>query len=173
MKYKQALEIALKLKAELEPHCSRIEIAGSIRRKKPEVKDIEIVAIPKSYDIGLFQSGVAEILNKYPIVKGHLPCKYTQRVLPEGIKIDVFFAEEGNWGLIYAMRTGCAEFSHKVLARRWVKFGYKSLDGYLYQGDYKIPLNEEEDLFKIIKVRFIPPENRISGNLGDCLKYKN
>ncbi|UMB59912.1 hypothetical protein MHL31_12610 [Lutibacter sp. A80] len=170
MKLENALKVAEKLKKRLSPHCIKIEIGGSIRRKKLEVKDIEIIIIPKPYDIGLFSSGVAEILNQYPIVKGHLPCKYTQRILPEGIKIDVFFAEEENWGLIYAMRTGCAEFSHKVLARRWVKFGYKSLNGYLYQGDYKIRVFEEEDLFKIIKVRYIPPENRISGNLGDCLK---
>jgi len=31
----------------LRPACERIEIAGSIRRLKPEVKDIEIVAVPK------------------------------------------------------------------------------------------------------------------------------
>lgn len=53
MKYEDAILIAERVKAELEPHCERIEIAGSIRRKKPEVKDIEIVAIPKPYETGL------------------------------------------------------------------------------------------------------------------------
>ena len=51
MIYEQALEIAEKTKALLAPHCERIEIAGSIRRLKPFVKDIEIVAIPKPYEI--------------------------------------------------------------------------------------------------------------------------
>ena len=46
MKYEEALKIAEEVKALLAPHCLRIEIAGSIRRKKPEVKDIEIVAYP-------------------------------------------------------------------------------------------------------------------------------
>lgn len=54
MKHSTALVIAEKIKAQLAPHCDRIEIAGSIRRKKPEVKDIEIVVIPKPYEVGLF-----------------------------------------------------------------------------------------------------------------------
>ena len=43
MEYNKALEIAEKTKAQLAPYCERIEIAGSIRRKKPDVGDIEIV----------------------------------------------------------------------------------------------------------------------------------
>ena len=31
----------------LAPHCDRIEIAGSIRRQKPTIGDIEVVCIPK------------------------------------------------------------------------------------------------------------------------------
>lgn len=46
MNHKNALFIALWLINELNDGCERIEIAGSIRRGKPEVKDIEIVAIP-------------------------------------------------------------------------------------------------------------------------------
>lgn len=47
MKLEQAQSIAEELRRELEPGCERIEIAGSIRRKKPEVKDIELCLIPK------------------------------------------------------------------------------------------------------------------------------
>ena len=105
MKLDQAQEIAEKVKEELAPHCFRIEIAGSIRRRKSEVKDIEIVAIPKPFEVGLFQSGIATVVNQWQKVKGELPCKYTQRILSEGIKLDLFFAERGNWGLIYAIRS--------------------------------------------------------------------
>lgn len=41
--YAEAHSIALAVLELLRPHCIRIEIAGSIRREKPEVKDIEIV----------------------------------------------------------------------------------------------------------------------------------
>ena len=46
MKLQQAREIAEGVKAKLAPHCERIEIAGSIRRGKPVVGDIEIVCVP-------------------------------------------------------------------------------------------------------------------------------
>lgn len=160
MKLQQALQIANKLKALLAPHCHRIEIAGSIRRKKPEVKDIEIVAIPKPYNVGLFANGIATIINQWPKVKGDLPCKYTQRILPEGIKLDLFFAEPGNWGYIFAIRTGSAEYSHEVLARGWVAHGYKGKDGWLTFNGRPIHLPEEKDLIKRCGVKFVPPEMR-------------
>lgn len=161
MNYKEAIVIAEQVKEELAPHCERIEIAGSIRRKKPEVKDIEIVAIPKPYDIGLFESGIATVVKKWPKLKGELPCKYTQRMLPEGIKLDLFFAEQDNWGNIFAMRTGSKEYSHLELASRWSSMGYKSIDGYLNKDNKKITVREEEDLFKLLRMPYVEPENRI------------
>ena len=65
MKYEEAIEIAEKVKTLLLPHCERVEIAGSVRRKKTDVKDIEIVAIPKPFDTGLFESGIATVVNKW------------------------------------------------------------------------------------------------------------
>jgi len=35
----------------LKPYCLQIEIAGSIRRKKPDVKDIELVAVADKYKL--------------------------------------------------------------------------------------------------------------------------
>jgi DNA polymerase/3'-5' exonuclease PolX len=162
MKLEQAKNIADQIVLLLKPHCDRIEIAGSIRRKKTEVKDIEIVAIPKSYQVGLFESGIATIINKWDKVKGELPCKYTQRILPEGIKLDLFFATPENWGLIYAIRTGSADYSHKVLATAWVKAGYKSIEGNLFHvsNNKQYDVREEIDLFKRIGVKYIEPEFR-------------
>lgn len=160
MKYEKALEIAKEVKAMLEPHCERIEIAGSIRRKKSDVKDIEIVAIPLPYDIGLFETGIATVVNKWKKVKGVLPCKYTQRVLPQGIKLDLFFATPKNWGLIYAIRTGSAEYAHKVLATSWVKKGYKSKDGMLWSRRSIVEVPTEKDLYKLIGLEWIEPEKR-------------
>ena len=47
MELQKAKAIAEELKALLEPVCQRVEIAGSIRRQKPEVGDIELLVIPK------------------------------------------------------------------------------------------------------------------------------
>jgi DNA polymerase/3'-5' exonuclease PolX len=160
MRLNEALLIAEKVKDMLSPHCERIEIAGSIRRKKPEVKDIEIVAIPKPYDVGLFESGIATVVNNWKKVKGQLPCKYTQRILPEGIKLDLFFATKTNWGMIYAIRTGSEEYSHKVLARKWTSLGYRSQGGHLYIDDKKIDFPEEKELFDLLNIKYQDPEFR-------------
>lgn len=158
--YEDALRIAQTTLEQLRPHCVRAEIAGSIRRKKSEVGDIEIVIIPKPYELGLFESGIASVVNKWKKVRGELPCKYTQRILPEGIALDLFFAEEDNWGNIFAIRTGSADYSHKILATQWVKRGFKSIDGYLWREDERYDIREESDLFRLIGIPHIEPEYR-------------
>jgi DNA polymerase/3'-5' exonuclease PolX len=160
MKLEQATEIAERVKAQLAPHCSRCEIAGSIRRRKPDCGDIEIVAIPKPYDVGLFASGIAPIVEQWKKVRGELPCKYTQRLLPEDIALDLFFATLDNWGLIYAIRTGSAEYSHRVLACGWVRAGYTSVGGMLTRHGEVVPCPEERDLFRLAGVKWIEPEER-------------
>lgn len=177
MKINEAKEIAQNICSQLAPYCHRIEIAGSIRRLKPEVKDIEIVCIPVTERVktGLFdmdESYATEvnpefirIVNSWEKIKGEPTGKYTQRKLPEGINLDLFIANKYNWGLIYAIRTGSAEYSHKVLAAGWVKRGWKSIDGMLCQygeGGIWTPIKtpEEKDLFDLIGVKMVSPEKR-------------
>lgn len=171
MKLEYAKVIAEELVKQLAPHCERIQIAGSIRREKPEVKDIEIVAIPKPYEIGLFESGIATVVNRWEKVKGELPCKYTQRLInldhspsyPErGIKLDLFFATPKNWGLILAIRTGSANYSHQVLAMGWVRKGYESIEGNLYHkaSRWERSIPEEKDLFDLIGIKWVEPKER-------------
>lgn len=161
MKLAEAKAIAENILKQLEPHCERIAIAGSIRREKPEVKDIEIVAIPKPYETGLFESGIATVVNIWEKVKGELPCKYTQRILPEGIKLDLFFATKDNWGFQFAVRTGSAEFSHKILAVGWVRNGFHAEEGILVDdAGNRYPVQEEKELFYMSGTLWREPKDR-------------
>ena len=93
--------------------------------------------------------------------KGEPTGKYTQRYLPEGIKLDLFMATRDNWGLILAIRTGSADFSHRILARGWVRKGYHSKDGVLIAQDgNRRFIREEEDLFDLIGMGFVDPVRR-------------
>ncbi len=47
MKIEEASILADEVRCALEPFCSRVEVAGCIRRKKADVGDIDIVAMPK------------------------------------------------------------------------------------------------------------------------------
>jgi len=161
MEYSKALKIAEETLELLRPHCYLCEIAGSIRRKKPFVKDIEIVAYPKPYRTNLLESGIATVVNRWKKVKGELPCKYTQRILPQGIKLDLFFADIANWGYIYAIRTGSHDFSKTKLAYNWVKKGYRGKDGYLTKGGFIVPVPDEKYLFELIGVPYVEPEDRL------------
>ena len=46
----EAQKIANEVVNQLSPYCDKVEIAGSIRRQKPTVNDIDIVLIPR--DLG-------------------------------------------------------------------------------------------------------------------------
>jgi DNA polymerase/3'-5' exonuclease PolX len=161
--YAEMIKVANEVLEELRPHCNRIEIAGSLRRKCEMIGDIEIVAIPKPYQTGLFEDGLAEVVNKWEKVKGEMnygQTKYTQRKLKDGIILDLFFAEHGNWGSILAIRTGSSDYSRNVLASAWAARGYKSEGGYLISQEKRYEVREEKDLFERIGLKYEEPENR-------------
>jgi len=139
MELNQAVKIAKKYVDLLAPFCERIEIAGSVRRQKPEVGDIEIVCIPKHINVGdastlfnepkfIVHPNFVYEVNQLEKVKGEPTGRYTQRVLPEGINLDLFIANKDNWGYILAIRIGPDGYS-KYLASTWVKKGFKGVDG--------------------------------------------
>lgn len=167
MKLEEARKIANGVKDQLSPFCIRIEIAGSIRRCRSEVKDIEIVAIPKRFSADLFgkrmevDSEFCHTVDQWKRVKGQPSGKYTQRILPAGIVLDLFMAHTDNWGLIYAIRTGSVSFSHHVLASGWVRAGFHGKNGMLWRNGGVVPVREEHDLFGLIHVPWIEPEKRI------------
>lgn len=173
MKLAAAIPIAQRVRDALAPFCTRIEIAGSIRRRKPEVGDIEIVAIPlQSFVCNLDLFGhedqivhdrrfSAAVRDLGRIVKGDIDRgRYIQIQLPDGIAVDLFIARPDNWGLILAIRTGSAEYSHRVLACGWVRAGYHSLGGMLCTIGHKVPVLEERDLFELIGVKWVEPQMR-------------
>lgn len=166
MEHAQALAIAEHTRAVLAPYCARIDIAGSIRRRKPQVKDIELVAIPRQVPTGLFGDELVTdpdfcaVVNQWPAVKGTPSGRYTQRRLPEGIILDLFMADPDNWGFILALRTGSAAFSQHILGASWVRAGYRSMDGMLHKDGALIPVREERDLFTLLGIPWVGPEAR-------------
>lgn len=173
MLLEEAKIIAQDVRRQLSPFCMRIEIAGSIRREKPEVKDIEICAIPKVEEVpdGLFDKkmvvseGFVSQVNKWEKIKGEPTGKYTRRIIKPGVELDLFLCGSGNWGLIFAIRTGSAEFSHKILMAKIIDAGYLSKGGMLLKRGVPVPTRTEEELFDLInmEVRFYSPINRELG----------
>lgn len=153
----------------IQPYCDRVEIAGSLRRGKPDVGDIEIVAIPKLTK-GLFgdekvrESKSIEIVLRnagYRLVKNGN--RFKQIELDE-CKCDLFFTTPDRWGLIFAIRTGPAEFSHKLVTQRRYGGHLPSdlfvTDGLIWRGGEVIPTPEEVDVFRVLGMNYVSPEMR-------------
>lgn len=158
----EAEAIAYGVMRKLKPHCEVISLAGSIRRQRPTIGDIEIVCVPRSYDaLPLFCSGIATVVNQWEKVRGELPCRYTQRILPEGIKLDLFMVEKDGYGLQLAIRTGSADWCRQVLAPAWVRAGYRSEGGLLHRADGSVvPCRTESEIFNQIGLRWVHPWDR-------------
>lgn len=178
MELEKAKNIAQTLVTNTQHACERIQIAGSIRRSKPQVKDVELVTIVNDYDefyknlstFGRFiKPGVPDIID-WPTKPN---AKYIRMLLDEGIKLDIFVATRINWGGILMLRTGCGAdengntfngFSPGML-QRWKKIsaGGKMINGQLVMPDGSIPnQQEEEDVFRLVNLKWIPPEQRTS-----------
>lgn len=172
MKLERSQEIAQSLIADLKPVCHIIEIGGSVRRKKPEVKDIELVCIPvfdqvptgqmsfegdpiTSFENLLFEH-IATNDDKYDIIK--MGEKYAQ-IEVSGIKVDVFTATFRTWGYIFMLRTGPAEFS-KWVVTELKKNGLEPKDGEVFHHGTPCTIPSEEDLFFLLGIDYIEPENR-------------
>lgn len=157
-----------KYKELFSPHSLRIEVAGSIRRKRPEVGDLELVCIPKFHTDpeDLFEEKTerdpkfVQAVNKLPRLKGNGYGKYVKISIEEhDIHLDLFITTPQQWGVIFMIRTGSAEFSHRMVYQ--IKPRFKVEDGFLKDEAGKIiPCYQEEDFFNITGMEYLPPEKR-------------
>jgi DNA polymerase/3'-5' exonuclease PolX len=167
--YEEAKLIAEKYLQIFKPLCERIEIAGSIRREKKLINDIELVCIPSTIRVedGLFEfknvraPEFVSLVDSFNRVKGNGAGKYAQLNLPEGILLDLFITTREQWGVIFMIRTGSAMFSHRMVIE-CKDNGYYVKDGYLWRkkDNAMIACPEEEDFFRITKLPYIKPYAR-------------
>lgn len=156
MKNKDARQIGNDFIKQISPYCLRVEIAGSVRRENPEVKDVEICAIPKD----LF--GLKTVMDRQYYLKGKFPAKYSQ-ITFQAEKIDIFWCTRENWGNIFLIRTGDWEFSKWIMGTKLPEVGIKARGGYLWAGINRLTCLEEMDVFELLGMNFIEPKARIYG----------
>lgn len=176
----EARKLAERMVREMTPYCERVEIAGSIRREKPEVKDIEICVIPKWEERpGSDLFGTPEKFNllhewadKQMFVRWIKPGvpdvqpwwvkpdgKYWRGIFPNGIKLDLFIAAPENFGAIYLIRTGSADFSEGVVTHA-KRIGKRCQSGYFTVDGEPVPTPTEESVFELLNLRYVEPSKR-------------
>lgn len=190
----RARPIAERVLEYLTPACSRIEIAGSIRRNAVQVSDIEIVCVPR-VRADLFGEPTGECELSMRIRDGMNGARFRWRnethgktpadprqprrfyslvALPDGLPLDVFAVRPpAQWGAIFAIRTGPADFSRKLVTEVQ-RFGLACEEGRLIRtrdrqptvrgpedkagATYSTP--EERDFLAACGSRWIEPQDR-------------
>lgn len=113
----RAQETAEAIVKKLSPYCRKIEIAGSIRRRRKLVHDIDIVLIPS--DLWNLHHEILNICR--PFRPGGLGKTMTFNL--NLIPVTLYFATDESWGTILLIRTGSKENNIR-LCRRAQDIGY-------------------------------------------------
>ena len=121
MELAHAKAIAHQIVEVITPHCALVDIAGSIRRQKPWVKDIEILCLLPNPN-KMFMALQPFILK---VQKGKASGRYMQLWLKQGIMLDLFIPSPPDYYRQLAIRTGSSTFSNSVIATTWVKKGWR------------------------------------------------
>jgi DNA polymerase/3'-5' exonuclease PolX len=163
--------IAQRIIDKMTPFCEKIEVAGSVRREKETVGDIEIVAIPKILNIeDLFgnNSGTQIYFPGFnfseigTIIKGGN--KYKQ--IDAGVAVvDLFIViPPAEWGVIFTIRTGNGAFSKLSVTQKsyggFLPSNCKIKDGRVYRSGKYYPTPEECDFLRLIGHEGITPQER-------------
>ncbi len=138
-------------------HFKRLEVAGSLRRKKETIKDIDIVAssLPKNsqalMDYFLQFENKAQIINQ-----GNTKSTI---ILKSGIQADLRLVTDDEFPFLLHHSTGSKE--HNTAMRSLAKMKNLKMNEYgLFRGTKKISCQSEEEIFQILGLQFIPPELR-------------
>ncbi len=185
----QAEMVARGIVEALRPHAERIEIAGSIRRRRPQVHDIDLVAIPRMTSIGSmfaprdvrdtdFAHFFLRVLSGEDVVgekilRGEVSLNVAG--LPPRIQVDCYIATAETWATLLLIRTGSAEHNIRLcqLAGRLGGKLHADGSGLELPGEYNAVLQRqetnvfypqsEEEIFARLGIAYLPPELREQG----------
>ncbi|MDE2104213.1 MAG: hypothetical protein KGL39_43655 [Patescibacteria group bacterium] len=177
----RALAVANEIKSLLAPFCERIEIAGSLRRGKPEVGDVELLFIPRveSRQEDFFSSApvdlaaemienmlASQLLAKRPAKTGVFTWGDLNKLavhLPSGIPVDLFSEPNAeDWARSLVIRTGPRESNINLITTA-AKLGigvHAYGVGLTDRNGNRIPCESELEFFKICGVTYREPNER-------------
>jgi len=198
MNLSEARAYAEMIRAALAPVCAKIEIAGSVRRKKPdEIKDVELLMIPAPQRpvFGKFGAPILWLMDdlmEQGILRkrldkngraawGSLYQRAWWKIGDATVPLDLFSCEPGNWGALFAIRTGPEDFSHRLVTPRrfggGMPDGMKQEDGWLWRmtksTDWeRVGVQEESDYFSALGLPCLPPPERDLARLKELFRVK-
>lgn len=184
-----ALKVAKELCDLLKPLCAvkpdgspYLIVAGSLRRRKSEVGDVEILYVPQMVSVpdGLFEQklmsrvdDLLDVLMRSPAiiakrknVNGSVMWGAKNKLAVEvasGIPVDFFAATEANWFNYLVCRTGGAENNTLIASAaqakgwKWNPYG----EGFTDERGQLVPVRAERDVYDLLGLEYKEPWERV------------
>lgn len=155
--YEEARSLGERILEIIAPLVTRAEIAGSVRRKKDLVHDIDIVVIP---NILAFPGMMA---NKIKSHLGGAVVKAGPKILSMivlGRQVDLYAATEETWGVNLLRWTGSKEHNIKLCSRARRMDMKLAVSRGLEKDGKVIASRTEEEIFEALELPWISPEER-------------
>jgi DNA polymerase (family 10) len=143
--------------------CDKIEVAGSIRRKRPEPRDIDIVLIPQAWMWNtiiqrLKTSMFANVIEAAGPELARL--RVPENIVSEPIQVDLYRARPETWGVLLLIRTGSIEHNIKLCSRaRGMGMMLSAAQGVIKDGKV-IASRTEREIFEVLNMEFVEPKDR-------------
>lgn len=160
---------------ELDPLCIQISKAGSLRRGKTTVNDVEIVVQPKRAREFLARLDKWVIDGKVRKASYNGETRWGPKyrgLMYEGIRFEFFLADEHNYGYILWLRTGPGDANHFVMTQIAAKNApYRARDGYWWIDGKPIHVPDETEMFRLLGIStVIPPHARTAEMYARLMK---
>lgn len=134
---------------------SKISPAGSLRRWKETIGDIDILVTGKDY------KSIVKIFTQYPQAEQVLSAGETKSsiIVENGVQVDIRIVDRKSYGAALQYFTGSKAHNVKLrsiaVSKKWKLNEYG-----LFKEDKAIAGDNEEDIYKALGLQWIPPELR-------------
>jgi len=157
---KDAEKTAIQVKLAVECQCELIEIAGSLRRQKPKIHDIDFVVVSKSdaewlkINEKLKQLKAKPNCSGYSVIKAFVPCQ-------DGLfQVDFYRAKPSTFGIHLLVRTGSADHNMWLAGHAFSKgMRLKYSEGLLKDG-VRVAGETEQGVFEALGLPYPSPARR-------------
>ena len=181
----EAAAVAAQLRGLLAGACERIEVAGSLRRGKASVGDVELLYVPRIGEavppggllavpgVNLADSVIAalldlDVLTKRTNVNGRAMFGERNKLVrhaASGIAVDLFAATRENWWNYLVCRTGGSRSNialcNAAIARGWKWHPYGPGFSRWHRGALEVQaMRSEREVFEFVALEYREPGER-------------
>lgn len=148
------------------PYVTRAEFAGSVRRGKETIKDVDVLVVSsnRSETVKVFQQFGDELVNGDD--KSRIMARVDART---DVQVDLLFCPEEEFGAALAYFTGSKE--HNVALRTLAKSKGMKINEHGFWSDSGVRLGgaEETELYDLLGIPFCPPELREGNDILESI----